>query len=140
LYYSPQPSPHSAINDFEIRLIVAGSRYYNDYERFSKRMFEFVKKFGDKSIIFISGKARTGADDMIIRWCIEHRLPWAEFPADWDIGKSAGYVRNMKMNKVATDLITFWDSKSRGTWNMIDIFNKAHGEEHVTVVLIDVEE
>ena len=44
------------------------------------------------------------------------------FPADWKkYGKSAGYVRNSEMAEVAESLIAFWDGKSRGTKNMIDI-------------------
>ena len=44
------------------------------------------------------------------------------FPADWKtFGKSAGYIRNQEMAENADALVAFWDGKSRGTANMIDI-------------------
>ena len=45
-------------------------------------MFEHKTTFGDLAIIYISGAAKTGADNLIIRWCKEHCFSWVEFPAD----------------------------------------------------------
>lgn len=127
----------SVLADYSVRLIVAGSRNYDDYINFSKGMSEFIKTFGNKSIIYITGKARTGADALIIRWCIEHNYPWIEFPANWDaLGKSAGYVRNVEMAAVATDLIVWYDGISRGTKHMVDTANRKGLS--VTTMLINV--
>ncbi len=122
--------------DFEVRLIVAGSRNYSDYRFFSETMAAHVEKFfKDKRICFISGKARTGADDMIIRWCVEKGYPISAFPADWDLhGKAAGFVRNAEMAKDATDLITFYDGVSKGTRHMVDIAIKC-GIKPVTIII-----
>jgi hypothetical protein len=48
------------------------------------------------------------------------------FPPDWKkYGKSAGYRRNKEMAEVADALVAFWDGKSKGTANMIDLMRKA---------------
>ncbi|WP_197026348.1 hypothetical protein [Polaribacter sp. Hel_I_88] len=44
------------------------------------------------------------------------------FPAEWNkFGKAAGPVRNKEMAIYADALIAFWDGKSRGTKNMIQL-------------------
>ena len=43
------------------------------------------------------------------------------FPADWNKGKSAGYIRNEKMANYADALIAFWNGMSRGTEHMINL-------------------
>lgn len=44
------------------------------------------------------------------------------FPADWNKhGKAAGPILNAEMAEVADALIAFWDGKSRGTANMIQL-------------------
>ena len=115
-------TPHAELTNFEVRLIVAGTRDYDDYAFFSECMDAHVERFfKGKSICFITGRARTGADDMIVRWCDERGFPIAAFPADWDLyGKGAGYIRNTEMAKHATDLVTFYDGRSKGTRHMVE--------------------
>ena len=49
----------------------------------------------------------------------------AYFPADWDkYGKAAGFIRNEQMAQNADALVVFWDGKSRGTKNMIELAAK----------------
>ena len=130
-----KPLPHEAIKDFTNKVIVAGTRDYDDYAFFSKVMLKRIKLF-EGSIIFISGKAKTGADALIIQFCEEHKYPWTEFPANWDIGKQAGYIRNVEMANVASDLILFFDGKSRGSKHMSDIATEKR--LHVVIVMIDI--
>jgi hypothetical protein len=119
-------------------VIVAGSRDFADYSTFAVGMQGYVAKLNvpRDTIIFISGRARTGADDMIIRWCRENDYPWAEYPAQWDdltvegavirkrrdgtlFNVIAGHQRNGEMAKVATNLMIWWDGKSTGTKDML---------------------
>lgn len=120
-------------------IVVAGGRNYNRYEDFVHWLeLRLMKEdlVDLPRIVFVSGKASKGADDMIIRWCKENGFPWAEFPADWDgLGRSAGYVRNAQMARVATHLITFWDGESRGTKHMID-----QGKKYGLVMTINLVE
>ena len=44
------------------------------------------------------------------------------FPADWGkYGKKAGIIRNRAMAEYADALLAYWDGKSSGTRNMIEI-------------------
>lgn len=150
-----QPTPHDELHKFEVRLIVAGSRGFDDYELFSQLVFQHEASFAGKSLIYISGKASSGADAMIIRWCKENGRPWSEFPADWDDVSSpdalprtnragkiynalAGFQRNTRMAEVGTDLLTFYDGFSRGTPHMIGALARKCGNEHVKTVLINL--
>jgi hypothetical protein len=63
-----------------------------------------------------------GADALGAKLAHNYSLKLIEMPADWDThGKSAGYKRNQEMAKIATHLVAFWDSTSKGTKHMIDI-------------------
>lgn len=123
---------------YERAIIVAGSRGWDDYETFSRLMAPsfLVEGRVKPDLVFISGEAPTGADNMIIRWCEEHGADWCGFPADWsntqaDIVKVrftktgrpynalAGFQRNQDMADNATKLWAFYDGKSPGTRDMI---------------------
>jgi len=109
---------------------LSGSRGYANYEEFSDLIGVYVNDIVSTYTgnikptpkpVFITGKASTGADDLIIRWCKEHGYQWCECPADWNKhGKAAGMVRNREMGLMATHLIVFWDGRSRGTRNMLE--------------------
>ena len=113
----------------ELRIIIAGSRDFNDYELLKKSAIEIITK---KTMLpdltrIISGGAR-GADTLGERFANEMGLEISRFIPDWDgLGKRAGYVRNAEMAKFAVEddndgmLIAFWDGQSRGTKSMIDL-------------------
>ena len=104
-----------------MKTIIAGSRDHNlTYERFYELMAQ-----GEWNITMVlSGTAR-GIDRMGERWAAERNIPIERYPADWDrYGKSAGYRRNVEMACRAEALVAFWDGKSRGTENMIEIARK----------------
>ena len=102
------------------RIIVAGSRAFNDYFIFCRILDPLLKDVGD--VIIVSGDASKGPDRMAIEYANEKGILCRKFPADWDgLGKSAGYIRNAEMAENADILIAIWDGKSRGTRHMIDI-------------------
>jgi hypothetical protein len=105
-----------------MRVIVAGSRGFNDYHKLKKKLDSILKN--QKDITIISGTA-SGADRLGERYAGENHHKLEEYPAMWDIfGKSAGYKRNEEMANVADACVVFWDGKSRGTKHMIDIAKK----------------
>jgi hypothetical protein len=104
-----------------MRLIVAGGRNFNDYELLRSKLDFFLKQTNDTEIV--SGKAK-GADSLGERYANEHSLPVKDFPANWSLGKSAGYIRNEEMAKYATHCVCFWDGISKGTKHMIDLAKK----------------
>ena len=89
----------------ELRIIIAGSRNFNDYE-FLKREVLNIVKYDNRPkeyVKIISGCAR-GADTLGERFAKEFGLEVKKFPADWDgLGKRAGYVRNAEMAKFAVE-------------------------------------
>lgn len=119
---TPQTQEQQSLNpkEYDYRVIVAGSRGYDNRREFHKVLCAYLERF-DGPVLFISGKAPTGADDLIIRWCEKFKYPCLKMPADWDTnGKRAGYLRNAEMAKVGSHLLAFYDGQSRGTGHMID--------------------
>lgn len=127
----------------ELRIIVAGSRDFDDFELLWKSVEKIqrdivTENFRDLSrVCIVSGTAR-GADRLGELYAERTGLYTYKFPADWDaLGKRAGYVRNAEMAKFAVKdgnygvLIAFWDGKSKGTKHMIDLANKHGLEVHV---------
>ena len=137
----------------EVRIIVAGSRGFDDYKLLCNSINNIVfdlecrnieTGIGNKSrekekdlIKFISGTAR-GADALGEKYAINHGYEVSKFSPNWDaLGKKAGYVRNAEMAKYAVAdgnygvLIAFWDGKSKGTKHMIDLAEKYGLEVHI---------
>ena len=106
---------------FPIKVIIAGSRTFNNYELLKTKMDFYLKN--SKCPVIISGGAR-GADALGERYAIERNFPGECYPADWSIGRHAGFIRNEKMAQVADALIAFWDGKSKGTEHMINTMKK----------------
>lgn len=67
----------------------------------------------------ISGGA-TGADRYAIHWALEHRIPYKEYPANWQLhGRGAGVLRNQQMlNEARPDLVVAFPG-GRGTADMV---------------------
>jgi len=107
-----------------MKLIIAGGRSFKDYQLLKSEVMSFiVNNAHTKDIEIISGKA-IGADLLGERFATEYNFKLIEMPADWDrYGKSAGYIRNKEMAKIATHCICFWDGESKGTKHMIDLAN-----------------
>ncbi|WP_257292759.1 DUF2493 domain-containing protein [Endozoicomonas sp. ONNA1] len=106
-----------------MRLIVAGSRSFNDYQylyhTLDKLLCDVIKR--DVKITIIHGDAR-GPDRMGGKYAKDKGYEVEVFPANWDeYGKAAGYRRNKQMATNADALCAFWDGQSKGTAHMIDL-------------------
>lgn len=109
-----------------MKVIVAGSRNFNDYSLVEKTLLDYFKanNLHNKDIEIVSGTAR-GADRLGEQFAKKCGLKITRFPADWDqYGKSAGYIRNEQMAKYGDILFAFWDGTSKGTKHMIDLARK----------------
>jgi O-acetyl-ADP-ribose deacetylase (regulator of RNase III) len=83
-----------------LRLIIAGSRSFTDYQLLCEKVDAFQQEHGPV-VEVICGMAR-GADTLGSRYAREHKIPVKKMPADWDrYGKGAGYRRNEEMAQVA---------------------------------------
>lgn len=98
--------------------LVAGSRTFNDYDLMCKSLdYQLWNKRGN--VVIVSGGAK-GADALAERYAKERGYGLKVFPADWSIGKSAGYRRNEQMHRYISQFqqrgcVCFWDGQSHGT-------------------------
>lgn len=108
------------LNTFEeMKVIIAGGRDFNDYEQLETAC-DFILSKTHKKITIVSGAAR-GADTLGEQYAMNRGYQIDSHPADWSLGKRAGFVRNEEMAKEADALIAFWDGTSRGTASMIQL-------------------
>lgn len=110
------------------RVIVAGSRSFDDYQMLEWHLNLLLWPFNDNpeeySIEIVSGTAR-GADKLGERYAQLTGYNVTRFPANWNThGRAAGYIRNEEMAKYADMAVLFWDDVSRGTKHMIDLCKK----------------
>ena len=130
------------------KVIVAGSRTFERYDILANTLNSLFKG----GIIIVSGCAN-GADKLGERYAKEHGCPIERHMADWGnlnatpcfvkynsrgaYNALAGHNRNAEMLQSVLDnpdggsLVAFWDGKSTGTRNMINISREAGIEVHV---------
>lgn len=101
------------------RVIIAGGRDFDDYEKLAQAMDFYLSKIEDE-IVVLCGMCE-GADALGYKYAKERVYNVKFYPADWARhGRAAGPLRNEKMAQNADALVAFWDGKSRGTKNMIE--------------------
>ncbi len=103
------------------RVIVAGSRDYNNYREAKKYIDFCISRIKEiYTLVFLSGGCK-GADFLGEKYAAENNFQIEKFPADWKkYGRSAGARRNREMANLCDYVICFWDGKSRGTKLIID--------------------
>lgn len=103
------------------KVVVAGSRTFNDYEFLKEKLNKALSK--KENVTIISGGAR-GADYLGEKYAKEYNLDLIICPADWDKhGKGAGYIRNKEMVAMADGVVVFWDGISKGTKHTMELSN-----------------
>lgn len=117
----------------EFKLIVAGGRDFNDPVLLANKLNELANgAYKSQAVSIVSGMAK-GADLLAYNFAINRDVKVYKFPANWDkYGKGAGYRRNEDMGRFADGLLAFWDGKSKGTKNMIDIMHR-HGKDVLVI-------
>ena len=120
----------------DFRVMICGSRTFNDYAMLSKYVLTALGErsitFEDYNVIIISGKAK-GVDELGERFAREYDLDVEEYPAKWNdltaepckikynkwgskpYNCLAGINRNTDMINVSDLVIMFHDGKSRST-------------------------
>jgi hypothetical protein len=111
-----------------MRVIVCGSRRWNDRAAIESCLYELAVDYSGQEITVVHGGAR-GADRIAEQEAqkagllIERHLPRYDLHG----AKRAPLVRNVDMAESGADLcIAFWDGRSTGTAHMIDQAH-AHG-------------
>lgn len=130
-----------------MRVIIAGSRTFNDYYLLKKCCDVYLKDCSDIKIV--CGMAK-GADLLGLKYAKENNYEVMKFPALWNdfsvdrcviktsrnggkYNALAGHNRNEEMAKNADMLICFWDGTSTGTKNMISL-----GEKYNLIVKVKI--
>ena len=71
--------------------------------------------------MLITGGA-IGIDQIAEQWALENGIPTIIHIPDWNkYGKSAGIIRNKLIADDCDQCLAFWDGKSKGTKNTIDL-------------------
>lgn len=116
----------------KVQVIVAGSRVKMPNltksqkhleTKFYKTLVEIMGAIQEEyDIEIISGHCLNSADYLGELYAERKQLVYHVYPAQWDKwGHSAGYKRNEVMSRFGNILIAFWDMKSNGTRDMIDL-------------------
>jgi hypothetical protein len=124
------------------RLLVAGSRDYDDFDLLSSFLTHITARMDKTRLALISGKAK-GADALGEQWARENAIPVVGFPALWDdlyaprarvktghygsYNPRAGADRNAWMVANATHAVLFpsnLEQISRGIRNMQDLLQR----------------
>lgn len=125
-----------------MRIIISGSREFNNYEIIENKILDIIRKLNSNtsSIEIVSGGCR-GVDKCAEMFAYRNGFKFTEFPADWSLGKRAGYLRNKQMAEYASELngvlIAFWNMKSKGTKMMIDLARR-YGLDVYIINLLDM--
>lgn len=106
-----------------LKLVICGSRTFDDIRYMRECLDEVLA--GVEEVTVVSGCA-IGADVLGERYAAGRAFKVERYPADWkNLGKSAGMIRDQEMLDKCDAVVAFWDGKSSGTRNMIEIAKEA---------------
>lgn len=109
------------------RVIIAGTRTFSNYPLLADYADKKLSVVCKQNYIEVVSGGASGADALGEMYAKERGYSIKRFDADWyKYGRSAGPRRNKQMAEYADALLAYWDGKSRGTKNMIDLA-KANG-------------
>jgi hypothetical protein len=104
-----------------LKVLVCGGRDYND----DVLIYKELDKLGLRPLVdmIIHGGAR-GVDSIAGWWADSLDIPCLRVPADWRIGKAAGFYRNKHMLTYQPDLVLAFPG-GKGTANMVQLAREA---------------
>ncbi len=112
-----------------MNLAIVGSRTFTDYELLSRAV---LSNFNFSKIDLIISGGANGADTLAEIFANKFNIPLQIFYPDWNVyGKRAGFIRNKLIIENSAVVYAFWDGKSKGTKNSIDLAKKLKKEVHV---------
>lgn len=105
-----------------MKIAIVGSRKWPFPEQIKEAVKKIAQKFPDATIV--SGGAR-GVDTWAEQAALEFGLTVEIYPADWSLGRHAGFLRNQQIVDAADRVLAFWAYGSRGTKDTIDKARRA---------------
>jgi predicted Rossmann fold nucleotide-binding protein DprA/Smf involved in DNA uptake len=101
-----------------MKLAVIGSRSFADAALLGQILEDY------KITKIISGGAK-GADTLAEQWAKRNNVETEIYLPDWKHGRAAGPIRNRSIIEACDECVAFWDGKSAGTRNSIDLCKKS---------------
>lgn len=125
---------HSGLSDY-VFVGIVGSRKRDTAEDLFLVVNEFNKiKSYKNEIIIVSGLCPKGGDRFATLIYQKHRTMKLWFPAEWSIGRHAGFVRNTEIARWSDYLIsTPASDRKGGTEDTIKKFTKFHGYDNLVI-------
>lgn len=109
------------------RILITGSRDWTDVDLITSSLQAAWRLLGSPTEgVLVSGSCRTGADAIAEEVWDRQGFPIESHPADWSIGKQAGFVRNAEMVNLGADLcLAFIKNESKGATMTATLAEKA---------------
>lgn len=118
-----------------MKTIIAGSRTITSYPAVALA----ILNSGFEITEVVSGRCRTGVDQLGEQWARCNGIPCKLFPADWDrLGRRAGPVRNIAMGEYAEALVAVRNGQSRGTMHMLETARRMRLHLYIHLVTKDI--
>ena len=110
-----------------MKIAIVGSRNFLDFDFLKEKIDPFLNDID----LIVSGGAK-GADSLAEKYAKVNNLTLEIFKPDWKkYGRTAGPIRNKSIIESADIVFAFWDGKSKGTKNSIDISKKLRKKIYV---------
>jgi len=88
------------------RILITGSRTWSDEQAIRDALATLITQHGPEQVTVIHGACPRGADALADR--IASRWPGVTIerhPADWQVGRGAGFARNAEMVRLGADVL-----------------------------------
>jgi hypothetical protein len=103
------------------RVMVTGSRTWVWPDVIEDALTELFAVFAGELTV-VHGDCPAGADRIADWWCFRRGVPVERYPADWSMGRAAGYFRNAQMVESRPDrCLAFIHKRSRGASHCADL-------------------
>ena len=105
-----------------MRVLVCGGRDFSN----TPLLYNVLDNLYKTEIVdcIIEGDAR-GADRIAGYWAKKNRVDLLLFPANWNLGKSAGFIRNKQMLEEGKPDLVIAFPGGKGTANMVKLAKEA---------------
>lgn len=115
-----------------IRLAIVGSRDFNDFELFQRKIKQYLEEWGNPEIGEVISGGAAGADTLGEKWAKMNHYPITIYYPRWgEYGRAAGPMRNTQIVARCTHLVAFPSKNGHGTQDSISKAKEAKKEVKV---------